>query len=679
MKKTILFFVFILFVLLLFSDEIQQPVKKLKTINTIKGKPPIRTRPVPNYEFLIDPTDLMTTYYDYMPGSYNGIPICVQPEISQPGGYEAGGVYIAYHAQQTSSATRLVYFTYIDSEGNITTPTSIENFIWEGYPGIDIDPVTADPFVVWHQNDGYYYDVIASYDLFHMLGAPGLWTDTFTIIDNPYDLINPDDEFIWPYIQFGPSPFVGQRRIYVYANNAEDNTPSGNPSENILIAYADFYFSPFNPLELEWTYQTIPLLDQWHNEEPVIRPFLSMAVSDDGKIAFMGYNSEDEIFVFLNENYGEGGFDYYSDDYKIYVENPFPDDPHDLYFTFNNCNHFNAIFTEDNNNICFEGTMGLHGEDPEGGDDVYFPYYIYPKIFSFDLFLEEFSFFDLYPQGANPDDDIPMLPWDLNEDGIPDSLDEEGNIVPVQGWPIFYYDNNDAFHENYFHLVKNEEKNWLAAVWSDGLKLKLADDGEPGYEDWLEVPEIAICISNNNGETWSEPIFLNSLETPELTGMIPCYIYPGDLIEDLGDEHGKLHLFFLDDYSYGSSIHGNGLANGGMLKYASLDINFGYDSAVEENDICSAELVLQSYPNPFSSETTISFNVTQTSLFVNLEIYNIKGQKVNTLVDEKVEAGTHSVIWNGTDENNQPVTSGIYLYKLKTGNETYTRKMLLLK
>ena len=681
MRKFIILFLVIFSSIFLFSNEIQQPVKKLKAINTIKGKPPTRSRPVPEYEFLIEPADLMTTYYDYMPGSYNGIPICIQPEISQPGGYEAGGVYIVFHAKETTDSYRRMYWSYINSEGIVVNTDQIDiNDIWAGYGGIDIDPVTVNPFVVWHQNDGSFYGVYMSYDLFHFNGEPGNWVDPFPVIDNTFPSPNPDDEFLWPYIQIGPSPTPDNRRIYVYASNAADNTPSGNPCENIVLAYADFETSDLDAqLDLEWTYQTIPLLDQWHNEEPWIRPFLSMAVSDDGKIAFIGWNTEDEIFVFLNENYGDGGFDFYSEDYRFFVENPFPEDPYDLYFTFANYNHFNTIFTEDNNKICFEGTMGLHGEDPDGGYDVYYPFYIYPKVFTFDLMSDEFSFYDLYPQGANPNDDIPMLPWDLDEDGIPDSIDENGNIVPVQGWPFYYYDNGMGYHENYYHIVKNEEFGWLAAVWSDGLKAKLANDGEPGYEDWLEVPEIAICISNNNGETWSEPIFLNSLETPELADMIPCYIYPGDLIEDIGNEHGKLHLFFLDDYSYGSSIQGFGLQNGGMLKYAALDIDFGYDAAVDENEICSSELVLTSFPNPFSSETTISFNVTHTSRFVTLEIYNIKGQRVREFEIRNDKLEMNKVIWNGKDDAGKTLSSGIYYARINSDKGSIVKKITFIK
>ncbi len=85
------------------------------------------------------------------------------------------------------------------------------------------------------------------------------------------------------------------------------------------------------------------------------------------------------------------------------------------------------------------------------------------------------------------------------------------------------------------------------------------------------------------------------------------------------------------------------------------------------------------YPNPFNPTTTISFSVAQTSSFVNLEVFNIKGQKVKTLVDKILLAGKHSIVWNGIDNNSKNVASGIYFYKFKTDNFSKIKKMLLLK
>ena len=89
---------------------------------------------------------------------------------------------------------------------------------------------------------------------------------------------------------------------------------------------------------------------------------------------------------------------------------------------------------------------------------------------------------------------------------------------------------------------------------------------------------------------------------------------------------------------------------------------------------------LSNYPNPFNPETTISFSVTQTSPFVTLEIYNIKGQKVKTfIINTSTLRPINSMTWNGTDQNNKPVSSGIYFYKLKSGDFEKTKKMILMK
>ncbi|MCK9331345.1 MAG: T9SS type A sorting domain-containing protein [Candidatus Cloacimonetes bacterium] len=84
------------------------------------------------------------------------------------------------------------------------------------------------------------------------------------------------------------------------------------------------------------------------------------------------------------------------------------------------------------------------------------------------------------------------------------------------------------------------------------------------------------------------------------------------------------------------------------------------------------------YPNPFNPQTTISFSITEKSP-VTIEIYNIKGQKVNSLFDGVLPKGNHFMRWNGTDENNQTVSSGMYFYKLTSQNNQVTGKMLLMK
>lgn len=84
------------------------------------------------------------------------------------------------------------------------------------------------------------------------------------------------------------------------------------------------------------------------------------------------------------------------------------------------------------------------------------------------------------------------------------------------------------------------------------------------------------------------------------------------------------------------------------------------------------------YPNPFNPTTTISFSIKEKTP-VELIIYNILGQKVRTLVNQPLEPGEHSIVWNGTDNKGRSVASGIYFYRMKAGNYSETKKMVLKK
>lgn len=84
------------------------------------------------------------------------------------------------------------------------------------------------------------------------------------------------------------------------------------------------------------------------------------------------------------------------------------------------------------------------------------------------------------------------------------------------------------------------------------------------------------------------------------------------------------------------------------------------------------------FPNPFNPETTIRYFV-KTAAPIALDIYNLKGQLVKSLVRADKVAGEHSVVWNGTDESGNPVASGIYFTRLSSGGVILARKMILAK
>lgn len=84
------------------------------------------------------------------------------------------------------------------------------------------------------------------------------------------------------------------------------------------------------------------------------------------------------------------------------------------------------------------------------------------------------------------------------------------------------------------------------------------------------------------------------------------------------------------------------------------------------------------YPNPFNPSTTIKFTV-PVKADVQIIVYNMVGQKIKTLINQTMPAGTHSTSWDGTDKSGNEVTTGIYFYKIITDGYSLTKKMMLLK
>ena len=112
---------------------------------------------------------------------------------------------------------------------------------------------------------------------------------------------------------------------------------------------------------------------------------------------------------------------------------------------------------------------------------------------------------------------------------------------------------------------------------------------------------------------------------------------------------------------------------------ASADNDFYFVSFDEETEYESPPfLSIYNYPNPFNPQTTIFYSLPQDSK-VNLSIYNIKGQKVRELVNGYNESGKYQTVWNGEDEKNNTVSSGIYFYRIETGKGSLNRKMILMK
>ena len=113
--------------------------------------------------------------------------------------------------------------------------------------------------------------------------------------------------------------------------------------------------------------------------------------------------------------------------------------------------------------------------------------------------------------------------------------------------------------------------------------------------------------------------------------------------------------------------------------YGNADIVIAVTSTDDNTDLLPDKSALsQNYPNPFNAHTTISFNLPSTEN-VELSIYNVVGQKIITLQNGRMNAGEHSIIWDGRSDNGSEVASGIYFYRLSAGDQTETRRMTFLK
>lgn len=185
-------------------------------------------------------------------------------------------------------------------------------------------------------------------------------------------------------------------------------------------------------------------------------------------------------------------------------------------------------------------------------------------------------------------------------------------------------------------------------------------------------------------DTLVEPFFFN---TP-VNVAIP---FKRGLLNKLGITPDSLDLFFAEG---GGVFENTGITNvivdstsnrifGQIAHFSTLVVRKKEGTVVSIADDLTSEFpetfeLLQNYPNPFNPETRIRFRI-PTRTHITLPIYNLLGQQIHILVDKEFEAGSHSILWDGKDIKGQPVSSGIYFYRLRAGEFSQVRKMSLIR
>lgn len=622
MKKT-LAVVFLLSLLsgLVFAD-MQNVGPQLRTLDSHEGTRLIPQRTAPSYTFSRNPVSLLTSFSDYMPGSYNGLPLRLIPDSA------GGGYFMTYQAARTATATRRVFYAYISPSGSVISSNEIGmNNVREGYPTMAVDPVSGKPMYAWHANadTDAQLEVLFVSDAF-IDGIDGLWNTPQVIVNNPWTIDSTyDNEFIWPTATIGPSPVNGKRRIYVVSRNSVTHT--GIPSENALFAYADFNAADLeNGNTLNWSYTTIPTLNTWNmdtmNER---RPNLSIACDNAGNVYYFGYHTaqdlndnplnEPDVDVFKSTAYGTGAWTRQVFSSSIPTWNP-PTSPggagyfnedgvpySDLKWKIVNSNHSNAS-VDDLGRIHFPALWGL--STPNGS---YFPNLQFVKDLVFDTVTNTLSIKEVYPQ-KDPNDSFnaAFTPWDMVAPwGVVDEYlsDGYGGTYPAMAtdWNFSYWNSDSHGSSMMFHLsnqkiTEGNGHGMLAMVWQNSNRARLFRQfGDGNYSAYANAPEIFISVSSDNGANWSEPITLNNVDTAQFVNLKPMYVYPADKVKYVGmqgnQKIGKLGLMFYDDYTWGSNvIAATEFPNdGGRVMFTELQIVFPPATAVTD---------------PFGSPTVLS-------------------------------------------------------------------------
>jgi hypothetical protein len=134
--------------------------------------------------------------------------------------------------------------------------------------------------------------------------------------------------------------------------------------------------------------------------------------------------------------------------------------------------------------------------------------------------------------------------------------------------------------------------------------------------------------------------------------------------------------YTLTEYSQGREGASHILTNGVPIHVSSPEVSSLRLAKAQPSPIAFA--FEQNSPNPFNPSTKINYQVPSASQ-VTIEVFNVLGEKVATLVDEVKDAGYYNIVWNGRNDNNAPVASGMYIYSMQADKFSSVKKMMFLK
>ncbi|MBD3169067.1 MAG: T9SS type A sorting domain-containing protein [candidate division Zixibacteria bacterium] len=183
--------------------------------------------------------------------------------------------------------------------------------------------------------------------------------------------------------------------------------------------------------------------------------------------------------------------------------------------------------------------------------------------------------------------------------------------------------------------------------------------------------ELYASASSDGGASWIPPVNLTNTPTP---GCQPgdCNNDHWSSLTEVSDD--SMYIIYPEDKDAGSVTGAEGTETENPVRYLAVSTSELLPVGVDEEiDVPTGFALNQNYPNPFNASTNISFTLAENG-HTRLEVYNLLGEKVETLIDEYLNAGEYGVNWEAGGNS-----TGVYFYRLKTEGVSKTRRMVLLK
>ncbi len=281
---------------------------------------------------------------------------------------------------------------------------------------------------------------------------------------------------------------------------------------------------------------------------------------------------------------------------------------------------------------------------------------------------------------------------------ITTAFNEMGNCVIEKVVPISDKESvsliDHAKNKIFFATLSIDGDEEMQKIVADKITM-LGGDSLGQYSVWVN--------SNCDGDSMVVDMTITGDSTAEfnvqkIVDLRDVSFGPGTMgisIEDEGgtktliytDQDGVEHKIDMDAPDFEDKLRELGLnlsttdSPDGMQTYAVTQTMDVPDEAAEKDqptNLPEGYGLSQNYPNPFNPTTSIDYSI-PTAQHVRMDIFNINGRKVRTLVDSYLGAGPHTVEWDGRNDRGTTVASGIYLYKLQAGDYSETRKMNFIK